>query len=495
MTRFVVAVALAVSTASSAWGASQAAAVRPPDPRNMTFPNEPFTPPKAERVKLPNGMIVYLLEDHELPIVSLTAMIRTGSVYDPPDKIGLAELTGTVLRTGGSASRSGDEVDDELEFVGAELTSSIGSDAGWASLNVLTKDLDRGVTLFAEMLMHPAFAPDKLDLAKKQAVEAIRRRYDHPAAIASREFNKLLYGPEHPFARESTEATIAAVTRDDLVAFHRRYYHPNTLMVAATGDFQRDDLLGLLRRSFEGWASERVTWPSVPRVVEQANARVNFIAREVTQTQVRMGWLGIKQTDPDFFALSLLNDILGGQAFTSRLFQEVRTKEGLAYSVGSALVPGRFDRGTIFLYAQTKAGSTTRAIASMREQVERLLASKVSDRELADAKQAFLNSFVFSFSNPAQITNRQMSLEYYGLPADFLERFRSNVERVTARDLLRVSRRHLALDRLVILAVGDERSFDEPLSKFGGVRVIELERASDSGELRTTPPSLRGPAQ
>lgn len=459
----------------------------------MTFPNEPFTPPKAERVTLPNGMILYLLEDHELPIVNLTAMIRTGSVYDPSAKIGLAELTGTVIRTGGTASRSGDEMDDELEFVGAELGSSIGQDAGWASLNVLTKDLDRGVTLFAEMLTRPAFAPDKVDLAKKQVIEGIRRRNDHPGSIVSREFNKLLYGPEHPFARESTEATINAVTRNDLIAFHRRYYHPNTVMLAATGDFQRDDLIALLRRSFDGWAPERVTWPAVPRVVEQPNARVNFIARDVTQTQVRMGWLGIKQSDPDFFALSLLDDILGGQAFTSRLFQEVRTKAGLAYSVGSAVVPGRFDRGTIFLYAQTKTESTTQAIASMREQVERLLTSPVSERELTDAKQAFLNSFVFSFSNPAQITNRQMSLEYYGLPADFLERFRSNVERVTARDLLRVARRHLVLDRLVILAVGDDRLFEPPLSTFGAVRVIDLERPSANGEPQAKPSSLRAP--
>jgi predicted Zn-dependent peptidase len=486
---------LAVFSASPAWTADGAPAGRAADPRSMTFPNEPFTPPKAERVTLPNGMILYLLEDHELPIVNLTAMIRTGNVYDPPAKIGLAELTGTVIRTGGTASRSGDELDEELEFVGAELTSSIGQDAGWASLNVLTKDLPRGAALFAEMLTRPAFASEKVDLAKKQTIEGIRRRNDQPGSIAAREFNKLLYGPEHPFARESTEATINAVTRDDLVSFHRRYYHPNTLMVAATGDFRRDDLIALLRRSFDGWAAEQVTWPAVPRVVEQRNARVNFVARDVTQTHVRMGWLGIKQSDPDFFALSLLDDILGGQAFTSRLFQEVRTKAGLAYSVGSALVPGRFDRGTIFLYAQTKGESTTQAISSMREQVERFLTSPVSERELTDAKQAFLNSFVFSFSSPAQITNRQMALEYYGLPADFLERFRSNVERVTARDLLRVARRHLALDRLVILAVGDDRTFDQPLAKFGAVRVIELERASADGEAQPKPPSLHAPGQ
>lgn len=495
MTRFVIAALLAALTGSAPWAGAEPAEVRPSDPRTMTFPIEPFTPPKAERVKLSNGIILYLLEDHELPIVNLTAMIRTGSLYDPPGKIGLAELTGTVMRTGGTASRSGDELDDELEFVGAELTSSVGQDAGWASLNVLTKDLPRGATLFAEMLIRPAFDPAKVDLAKKQAVEGIRRRNDHPGSIASREFNKLLFGPDHPYARESTEATVQAVTREDMAAFHRRYYHPNTVMLAATGDFQRVELIALLNETFDGWKTERVAWPKVPRVVEQPNARVNVIPRDVTQTHVRMGWLGVKQADPDFFALSLLNDILGGQAFTSRLFQEVRTRAGLAYSVGSVLVPGRFDRGTIFLYAQTKAESTTNAVASMRAEIERLIASPVSEKELADAKQAFNNSFVFSFSSPAQITNRQMSLEYYGLPADFLERFRSNIERVTSRDLLRVAKRHLTSDRLVILAVGDDRSFDKPLSTFGRVRIIELERFPASTESPPAQPAIRAPGQ
>ncbi len=493
--RFWIAALLALLAASSAWAASGPAEARTPDPRTMTFPIEPFTPPKAERVALPNGMILYLLEDRELPIVNLTAMIRTGSLYDPPGKIGLAELAGTVIRTGGSASRPGDQLDDELEFVGAELTSSVGQDAGWASLNVLTKDLPRGAALFAEILMRPAFDPAKVDLAKKQALEGIRRRNDHPGSIVAREFNKLLFGPEHPYARESTEDTVRAVTRDDMVAFHRRYYHPNTVMVAATGDFERKALIALLSKAFAGWKSERVTWPTVPRVAEQTTARVNLIARDVTQTHVRMGWLGITQSDPDFFALSVLNDILGGQAFTSRLFQEVRTKEGLAYSVGSVVVPGRFDRGTVFLYAQTKAQSTTSAIASMRAQIERLQDAPVSERELADAKQAFNNSFVFSFSSSSQITNRQMSLEYYGLPADFLERFRANVERITARDLLRVAKRRLAPDRLVMLAVGDDRSFDQPLSVFGAVRVIELGGpAADAGS-PAAPPAIRPPGQ
>jgi predicted Zn-dependent peptidase len=479
---------VAALVASSVWAATNPPVSASPDPRAMTFPTEPFSPPKAERVTLPNGIIVYLLEDHELPLVSLSAMVRTGSMYEPSDKVGLAEVTGTVIRTGGTASRSGDELDDALEFVGAEMGSWAGLDSAGASLNVLTKDLTSGAEMFAEMLMRPAFAQEKVELAKNQAIEGIRRRNDHPSSIAAREFKKLLYGPEHPYGRESTEATIRAITRDDLVAFHRRYYHPNTTMLAVTGDFQRDDLLALLRRAFDAWPRQSVAWPSVPPVTEPRNAPVNFIRRDVTQTQVRMGWLAIKQSDPDFFALSLLDDIMGGQAFTSRLFQEVRTKSGLAYSVGSALNPGRFDRGTFMLFAQTKAESTTRAIEAMRAEIDRLVTAPVSERELADAKQAFVNSFVFSFANPAQITNRQMSLEYYGLPADFLERFRANVEKVTTRDLQRVAKRHLAPKRLVVLAVGDDRRFDKPLATVGRVRTLTVSEPDGSAP----PPTATG---
>jgi predicted Zn-dependent peptidase len=446
------------------------------DPRAMTFPSTPFEPPRAERVVLPNGIILYLLEDHELPMVTLSAMIRTGSIYEPADKLGLASLTGTVMRTGGTASRSGDELDEELEFVGAELGSGIGLDAGSASLNVLTKDVARGVSLFAEMLMRPAFAPEKLDLAKKQTIEGIRRRNDNPGSIASREFSKLLYGPDHPYGRESTEATVNAITRDDVVAFHQRYYHPNTTMIAATGDFNRAEFVAVLTKAFEAWKPEPLAWPAVPPVNNRSGSPVNYIRREAAQTQVRMGHLAITQADPDFFAFSLLDDILGGQAFSSRLFQEVRTKSGLAYTVGSALMAGRFDRGTFFLYAQTKAGSTVQAISAMRAEFERIRTTPVSQKELDDAKQAFLNSFVFSFSSPAQIVNRQMSLEYYGLPADFLERFRANIEKVTVKALARVAKRHLDPSRLVILAVGDERTFDKPLSTFGRVRTISIDQ-------------------
>jgi predicted Zn-dependent peptidase len=448
------------------------------DPRTMVFPPVEFHPPKAERVALDNGMVLYILEDHELPRVQIQAMIRTGSVDDPAEKIGLAGLTGTVMRTGGTSLMSGDALDDELEFMAAELGSTIGSDAGFASLDVLAKDLDRGLALFADMLMHPAFPQDKLDLAKQQALEAIRRRNDNPAGIASREFLKRVYGADHPLARESTAETIGRITRDDLIAFHAHDYHPNALILSLSGDFGKKEMIEKVRRAFAGWPQGPIDRPALPPVRDAFKPSVNLVEKDISQTHLRIGHLGIRQDDPDYFAVALLDDILGG-GFRSRLFRKVRTEEGLAYSVGSSFTPGNLERGLFVAYGQTKAESTLRAIGAIEREIQRIRTKPVTPEELRLAKDSFLNSFVFSFSNPAMIVGRQASLEYYGLPADFLERFRDGVIRVTPEEILSVAQRHLRPDALIVLAVGRPDRFDQPLSSLGAVNVIPLERVGD----------------
>lgn len=445
------------------------------DPRTMTFPPVEFHPAKAERVVLSNGMVVYLLEDHELPLIRIEAMIRTGSLYEPPDKIGLAGLTGAVMRTGGTRRMEGDQIDEELEYLAAEVGSRIGLDAGLASLDVLAKDFDRGLNLFSEILRYPAFDAKKLDLAKKQAIEGIRRKNDSPAGIASREFLKLIYGPKNPYARETTMQGISSITREDVVAFHRRYYHPNSILVGITGDFRKKEMVRKIKKTFGSWEKHQVEFPKVAPVEVRYEPSINYIDRDLTQTHLRIGHLGIRLDNPDYFALSILDDILGGRAFTSRLFQEVRTKKGLAYSVGTSLDPGNFDLGIFFAYAQTKAGSTYQAISAILDEIRRIQTQPVSDEELKQAKESFLNSYVFSFSSPAQIVSRQVSLEYYGLPANFLERYRDNVAAVSREDIQEVAREYLHPEGLILLAVGRQEHFDQPLSTFGKVSTIILE--------------------
>lgn len=445
------------------------------DPRTMTFPPVEFHPPQAERVVLDSGMVLYLLEDHELPLVYIQAMIRTGSIYEPSDKIGLAGLTGMVMRSGGTPSVSGDALDDELEFMAAEMSSGIGPDAGFASLDLLKKDFDRGLTLFADMLIHPAFPQNKLDLAKRQALEGIRRRNDNPGGIAGRQFAKRVYGADHPLARESTFETIGRITRDDLIAFHSVYYHPNAVILSVSGDFEKTEMTEKIRKAFAGWSPGKIELPSLPQILDEFKPSVNLVEKDISQTHFRIGHLGIRQTDPDYFAVTLMDDILGSGGFQSRLFKEVRTRQGLAYSVGSVFTPGNLERGLFVAYGETKAPSTVQAISAVEQEINRIRTEPVTEEELRLAKDSFLNSFVFSFSNSAQIANRQASLEYYGLPPDYLERFRDGVVAVTREAVQTVAQKYLRPAALIILAVGRPDRFDQPLSTFGDLNTIRLE--------------------
>ena len=448
------------------------------DPRTMTFDPVTITVPEVERVVLENGMIVYLLPDRELPLVTVSAMIRTGSIYEPADKVGLAGLTGIVMRTGGTARLTGDQVDEELEFLAANISMGIGGESGAAALDILKKDLSRGLAIFADMLRAPTFEPAKVEQAKRQALEAIRRRPDSPGGITAREFRKLLFGADHPLGRESTTDTVSRITRDDLVAFHRQFFAPNAIILGVTGDFEKPAMLDALRKAFGDWQPQPVALPALPPVAASAGPgagrSVNILRRDLSQTHLRIGHLSVKEDDPDYFALALLDDILGGNSFTSRLFRDVRSRQGLAYSVGSRIAPGNAGPGVFMLHALTKGPSTYQALSSMLDHMERLRQEPVSTEELQLAKDAFLNSFVFSFADSGLIVGRLMGLEYYGLPKDFLQRFRDSVVKLTKEDLLRVARRHLHPDRVIILAVGKDGDFEKPLSNFGPISVLTL---------------------
>ncbi|TLY17596.1 MAG: insulinase family protein [Nitrospirae bacterium] len=441
-------------------GALAANAVDSRDPRSMTFEPVKIPTPNAERVVLDNGIVVYLLPDVELPLVTISAMIRTGSIYEPPEKIGLAELTGIVMRTGGTDRMSADQVDETLEYLAANVSIGIGLESGGATLDILKKDFPKGLAIF-----------------ERQALEGIRRRNDNPAGITGREFRKLLYGPDHPFGRESTTATVSRITRDDLVAFHHTYLTPGGLMLAVSGDFDKLEMLAALRAAFGDWPAKSVSLPVIPPptpAISNAGRSVFIVPRSLTQTHLRIGQLSVREDDPDYFALALLDDILGGNSFTSRLFRDVRNRQGLAYSVGSTIRPGHLVPGALLLHALTKAPTTYQALNSMLEQYDRLRIELVSDLELQQAKDAFLNSFVFSFADAGQIVSRLMELEYYGLPPDFLQQFRDGVVRLTKEDLLRVAQKHLNPSRLIILAVGKEEDFEKPLTAFGKVTVLSL---------------------
>jgi predicted Zn-dependent peptidase len=458
---------------SPAWHADGAA---PPDPRTMTFGPLAFRIPATERVVLENGMVVILLEDHELPLVTVKAYIGAGSVYDPADKVGLAGLTGAVLRGGGTSATTPEALDDELEFMASSIESGIGADSGAVTFSSLKKNLDRTLALFAQVMMAPTFREDRVTQGKNRAIEAIRRQNDDPKEVADRELSRAIYAG-HPLGRIPTVESVSAITRDDLIAFHRRFFHPNNVILAVSGDFGRKEILEKLRTVFGGWKKETVALPEIPQPSPSGKPAVLLARKDIDQSVIRMGHLGIDKNNPDLYAIYVMNSILGGNGFSSRLMAVVRTREGLAYNVDSSFQAGRRFTGTFEAETETKVGTTARAIGLMRDIIDGMTRQPVSDAELTLARESIINSFIFGFTNAASVANQRARLEYYGYPKGYLEEFRDNIGRVTKEDVLRVARKYLRPEALTLVVVGDEKRFDKPLSTLGEVREIVLEAA------------------
>ncbi len=445
------------------------------DHRELRYPPLPaFEIPKPQTFTLKNGLTVFLMEDRELPLVSAEVRIRTGSLYEPAEKAGLASITGTVLRTGGTRSMSPDQVDEFLENRAASIETSIGSDSGFASMNCLAEDFDEVFQLFVEILRSPAFAQDRIDLAKVQASAAIARRNDSINAITAREFSRLVYGADTPLGRLTQHATIAAITRDDLVAWHARYVHPNNMLLGLVGDFDAKQMRKRVEKAFADWPKGPNFSATEPGYRKQPNPGVFFIEKsDVTQANIVMGHLGITVRDPDYFAAQVLNEVLGG-SFAARLFSNVRSKKGLAYNVYGGIGSSFLHPGLTRVGCQTKSSTMSEAVAALKEELVGMIERPPDDAELARAKESILNSFVFNYDSKREVLSQQLLYAYYGLPLDFLERYRANIEKVTREDVARVARTHIHPDRLTLLVVGKSSDFDKPLGTLGQVVEVDI---------------------
>jgi zinc protease len=442
--------------------------------------------PNVKRVVLKNGMILYLVEDHELPVINMTARIGVGGIDDPPDKIGLASVATAVMRTGGTESKTGDQIDEQLEGIAASVETGIRLLSGTASLSVLKENIDIALPILADILMHPAFPPDKIQLQKIREHSAIARRNDEVQGIAYREFYKLIYGPDSVYARQPEHSTIEAITRDDLVAFHKKYYYPNNMMLGVWGDFKTDDMVKKINRTFSGWKMGAARKPVAPPVNYNFDYQVNLIRKEdVNQSTVLMGHIGGLLNNPDYFALEVMNNVLSG-SFSSRLFRNLRSKQGLAYSVFGDYGANFNFPGVFLAGAMTKSESTVKATQGLLDQLQKMKTQPVTDEELGLAKDLFLNSFVFNFEDRADTLLRLMAYEYYGYPRDFLEKMKANIEKVTKEDVMRVAKKYIQPDKVRILVVGRPEDFDQPLSTLGKVREIPLESQAQPAAANST---------
>jgi len=445
---------------------------------NMKFPELNWQVPEVgkqvTRTVLPNGLIFYLMEDHELPLVNANVMIRAGSIYDSRDRMAVAGITGTVMRTGGTKSFSPDSLNTLLEFISGSVECDISTEVGSASMSVMAKDLDIGLKILYEVLRYPKFDTAKINLEKSQIRDGIRRRNDRPGRIIGREFSHLIYG-DHPYGRILEWSDVMNISRDDLVAYHEKYYHPNNIMIAFSGDFDTKSLLKKVKNIFGDWPKADIEFPPMPEVEYQAKPGVFVINKNLTQANITVGRLGIKRDNPDRYAIALMNFTLGGGSFTSRLTGRVRSDEGLAYSVGSSFATNSRDYGTFQAHAQTKTASTYRVLQIFREEFEKIGRDLATEHEFETARDAYINNFVFQFDSPEEVVNRLMSLEYDNFPPDYYRKYLDNIRAVTIEDMRRVAEKYLKPAEMTIVVLADTSQISGDLRDFGQIQYMTLE--------------------
>jgi len=432
-----------------------------------------FHPQKPKRIELANGLVILLQEDHELPFINGSILIRGGSRDVPASKTGLVDIYGQAWRTSGTAAINGDDLDDQMEDKAASIETTGGTASTSITWSSLTTDFDLVFARTVDLLLHPDFKADKLLLAKQQLATSIARRNDDPGEISIREAIKLAYGANNPYARQPEYATVAAVTLADLQAWHDRTVVPNNMIVAVSGDFNSAQMEAKLRAAFEplkrGEPFQNATIPFT-----DPKPGINFAEKsDVNQSNVLIVGLGTERRNPDYYALSVMNEVFSG-GFGSRVVQNVRTKLGLAYEVQGAYGASYDHPGIFYVLAATKSPSTVAATRALQAEIARLKTEPPTPAELRKAKDQLLNSFIFHYDSPGKILNEQVTLAFYNYPADFLDKYKAGIEKVTSADVSRVANKYIDQSKLAIVVVGNESQITPKLDELGPVHTLDI---------------------
>ncbi|HSA12048.1 MAG TPA: pitrilysin family protein [Candidatus Paceibacterota bacterium] len=458
----------------------------PDRPEKLAYPPLVYEPPTPEafRAPLKSGPIAYVVADRELPLVNIVVYAHTGSYLEPAGKEGLADLTGHLLARGGTKSMTAEALEERLAFLAAQLSSGIGENVGSVSLNLLAKDLDEGLAILREALSAPRFQDDKIALRKQQMLQGMQQRNDESAAIERREQSFLAFGENFWANRYPTAASVDSITRADLEKFHQQWFHPANLVVAASGDFDREALLRKLEAMFANWPFKGQTPPPIPTNTTFATSGVYLVEKDVNQGRVAMMLPGILRDNPDYFAVGVMNDILGGGGFTARIMNRVRSDEGLAYDAHSSFQGGVYYPLPFAAGFQSKSRTVAYAASLVLDEIRKMAAAPVTESELNVSKRGFVERFPRIFSTKSQTANTFAQDEFTGRFArqpDYWKTYRSRIEAVNQDDVLRVAQKYLKLDKLVILVVGQKDQImrgypDHPvkLTDLAGGRLTEL---------------------
>jgi predicted Zn-dependent peptidase len=443
-----------------------------PSPDKIHYAPLQFNLPQTQRVVLENGIVLYILEDHELPLVNIKALIKTGTMYDPDNKEGVAELTAYVMRTGGTAKLNSTEIDSRFDFMAASATIAMSMESAQINFSILNKDIDQGLDLLAQILIQPAFEQNKFELARQLKDEELRRLKDDPQKLAFREFNRLIYRDD-PRGSFPSHKSLANIERDDLIKFHGRFFQPDNIMFAVSGDITKEEAVNKFRQYFGDWKTNGIP-SNVPLPPQKSNAGVYYINKEIPQSTIINGQFAASKTDPDFYAFTVLDFIIGSGGFPSRIFSAVRNNEGLAYSAGS-FYRAKPAYGVFGTYAFTKTSSTIKTLYLINSILDNIQFNTITDKEIDWAKKSIINGFIFSFATPELIAWQQMNIEYEKLPADFLLNYRKKIEKVTIKDLNNVAAKYLDKTKNVVLILGDSKKFDEHSTAVGQYILITPE--------------------
>ncbi|WP_263409253.1 M16 family metallopeptidase [Terriglobus tenax] len=438
-----------------------------------TPPLHEFKPVQPKRIDLKNGVIIFLQEDHELPFIDGSINVRGGSREEPAAKTGMLDMYGDVWRTSGTATLDGDAMDDMLEAKAAKIETSSDLDSTGLSWSSLKTDFDTVFPQAVDLLLHPAFKADKLELAQQQMATGIARRNDDASGILAREVAKVVYGGSSPYARQAEFSTVLAVTVDDMKQWHDRTVVGSNLMVSVIGDFDSATIEKKLRDVFEKLPKGEPT-KSYKGDFPGPKPGVYFINKDdVNQSNISIAGLGTLRNNPDVYALSVMNEIFSG-GFGSRIVQSVRTKLGLAYSVGGGYGASYDHPGTFRVQAGTKSASTVAATKAMLDEINQLKSVPPTETELKNAKEQLLNSFIFRYDSRSKVLSEQVMLAFYGYPADYLEKYKSAIEKVSAADVSRVAAKYIDTSKLAIVVVGNGGDLGDSLKQLGPVNNVDI---------------------
>ena len=457
-------------------------------PDKLRFEELNYRPPKPAdyRHTLKCGAAAYIAENHELPTFELTVVVRTGTIYEPREKAGLADMTAYLIRNGGVEGLAAGEFNEQLAFLAGDISVRIDDSEGTARLFCLSKDMDAGLDLLAKVLRTPVFDQGALDRRRGDLLSEMQQRNASASAIESREWMFLLYG-NHPciMRYRATEQSVKSITREDLIAFHKKYFFPRNFIIAAAGDFKTDKILAGLDKMFAGWTNQDLSLPQIADQIPDPKPGVYMIAKEdVNQSRIRLGHIGVKRDIPDQYALMVMNDILGGGGFTSRIVSRVRSDEGLAYNSGSAFERPPLYPGTFRAWFQTKHATAAFGTRLIVDEIKRIRTEKCDPEIVKNSKAGFLSDVINPFSSKSAMVNTFAEDQYTGRPDDYWQDYTKNIEAVTPDDVLAVAQKYLHPDKLVFLVIGDPDAVEKGSDKHS-------ERFSDFGEITILP--LRDP--